>query len=325
MVKFLSLAFFLIISVMMYSQVPQGIPYQAVIRDTQGNPILNQSVSVKFSLHDQTADGTIVFEETHSTSTNEVGLFSLTFGSGVTTIGTFNSINWSSGYKFLQVQTDIGNGFVDNGTQQLMSVPYALFSGTATQIQPAQELQLGQEYQGGTIFYLDKTGQHGFVMADTTIFCPNCRTESSGYPGNVSVGLNTSSGLYSGRTNTAWCRIITESIPIEPTSNIFYIVEELSFAGYDDWFIPSWTELMTAYINLNESTTLFSEALNYNINSSTYETERMAEGSSYPPYGSKNRFLQNTIYPNFLRLIDLTDTQNFHPAVGFRTKIVREF
>ena len=131
MAKFLSLAFFLIISVLMYSQVPQGIPYQAVIRDTQGNPILNQSVSVKLSLHDQTADGTIVYEEAHSTSTNEVGLFSLTFGAGIPTIGAFTSINWSSGYKFLQVQSDSGNGYVDFGTQQLMAVPYALYAGSS--------------------------------------------------------------------------------------------------------------------------------------------------------------------------------------------------
>jgi hypothetical protein len=148
MVKFLSLAFFLVISVLMYSQVPQGIPYQAVIRDTQGTPILNQSVSVKFSLHDQTADGAIVYEETHSTSTNGVGLFSLTFGAGVATTGTFTFINWSNGYKFLQVQTNIGSGFVDNGTQQLMAVPYALYAGSAgsTQVSNPDVMRLGKGF-----------------------------------------------------------------------------------------------------------------------------------------------------------------------------------
>jgi hypothetical protein len=120
-----------LLSVALHAQVPQGIPYQAVIRDTQGNPILNQSVTVKFTLHDQTADGAVVYEETHQTSTNSVGLFSLTFGAGVASTGNFSSINWAGGYKFLQVQTDIGNGYVDIGTQQLMSVPYALYAGTS--------------------------------------------------------------------------------------------------------------------------------------------------------------------------------------------------
>jgi uncharacterized protein (TIGR02145 family) len=121
-----------LLSVAMHAQVPQGIPYQAVLRDAQGNPSNNQTVEVKFSLHDTTADGVVVYEETHATTTNAIGLFSLTFGAGVATVGNFASINWSNGFKFLQVQTNIGNGYVDNGTQQLMSVPYALHAQTAT-------------------------------------------------------------------------------------------------------------------------------------------------------------------------------------------------
>ncbi len=115
----------------MYSQVPQGIPYQAVARDNQGNPMSNQSVTIQFSLHEASADGQVIFRETHSTSTNSQGLFSLTFGSGVPTVGSFADINWGSGYKFLQVEADFGNGYVDLGTQQLMSVPYALYSGAS--------------------------------------------------------------------------------------------------------------------------------------------------------------------------------------------------
>lgn len=120
-----------LLSIAMHAQVPQGIPYQAVLRDSQGNPSNNQPVEVKFSLHNTTADGVVVYEETHATATNAIGLFSLTFGAGVATVGNFTSINWSSGYKFLQVQTDLGNGFIDNGTQQLMAVPYALYAGSA--------------------------------------------------------------------------------------------------------------------------------------------------------------------------------------------------
>jgi hypothetical protein len=114
-----------------FSQAPQGIPYQAVARDTQGNPMANQSLSVQFTLHESSADGQIVFQETQTTTTNGQGLFSLNFGAGVPYIGTFAGINWGSGYKFLQVQADFGNGYIDLGTQQLMSVPYALYAGSA--------------------------------------------------------------------------------------------------------------------------------------------------------------------------------------------------
>jgi hypothetical protein len=137
-----------LLSVAMHAQVPQGIPYQAVLRDAQGNPSNNQPVEVKFSLHDTTADGVVVYEETHATATNAIGLFSLTFGAGVATIGNFASINWSSGYKFLQVQTDLGNGFIDNGTQQLMAVPYALYAGSAgsTQVSNPDIMRLGKGF-----------------------------------------------------------------------------------------------------------------------------------------------------------------------------------
>ena len=37
------------------------------------------------------------------------------------------SIDWSTGPKFLQVELDLGSGYTDMGTSQLLSVPYALF------------------------------------------------------------------------------------------------------------------------------------------------------------------------------------------------------
>jgi hypothetical protein len=119
------------ISFILMGQVPQGIPYQAVARDAQGNPMSNQSLTVQFSLHEASADGQVVYQETQTTTTNGQGLFSLTFGAGVPSVGTFANINWGSGYKFLQVQANFGNGYVDLGTQQLMSVPYALYSGSS--------------------------------------------------------------------------------------------------------------------------------------------------------------------------------------------------
>jgi hypothetical protein len=127
-------------------------------------------VSVKFSLHDQTADGTIVYEETHSTSTNGVGLFSLTFGAGVPTIGTFTSINWSNGYKFLQVQTDIGNGYVDNGTQQLMAVPYALYAGSSgsTQVSNPDIMRAGKGFT-----MVSQLSTSNFLIAEGINYCAN--------------------------------------------------------------------------------------------------------------------------------------------------------
>jgi len=115
------------------AQVPQSIPYQAVARDNGGHLIANQNIALRFSIHDATSGGTIVYQETQSATTNALGLFSVNIGTGTVVSGTFSSINWGTNSKFTQVEMDAtgGNNYVDMGTQQMMSVPYALYALTS--------------------------------------------------------------------------------------------------------------------------------------------------------------------------------------------------
>jgi hypothetical protein len=56
---------------------------------------------------------------------------------GTTTNGTFNNINWGLNSKFLKIELDTtgtGNSYLDLGTQQMMSVPYSLYSGESKRI-----------------------------------------------------------------------------------------------------------------------------------------------------------------------------------------------
>ena len=112
----------------LFAQAPQAIPYQAVARDNAGNAIANQAVSLRFTIHDATSGGTIVYRETQSKTTNSLGLFTANIGQGTVVSGTFASINWGSGSKFMQVEMDAAGGtsYTDMGTQQMQSVPYAL-------------------------------------------------------------------------------------------------------------------------------------------------------------------------------------------------------
>jgi len=113
------------------SQIPQGIPYQAVARNAQGLPLANDNVMVRFSILSGSVIGNAVYVETHTTTTSALGLFSLNVGLGTATTGAFSNIDWSTNAKFLKVELDTtatGNGFVELGTQQMMSVPYALFA-----------------------------------------------------------------------------------------------------------------------------------------------------------------------------------------------------
>jgi hypothetical protein len=113
------------------AQTPQGIPYQSVIRNGSGALIINQAVHLRFSIHDSTMLGTIVYQETHTSTTSNLGMLTVGIGQGTPSIGTFSSINWGSGAKFMQVELDAsgGNNYIDLGTQQMMSVPYSLYAG----------------------------------------------------------------------------------------------------------------------------------------------------------------------------------------------------
>lgn len=125
---FLPLFLFLALSICSHSQSNSTIPYQAVVRNVDGSAMANASLNITLMIHDITTTGSVVFEESHATSSNTQGLININVGSGTASIGSFNSIDWSNNAKFLHVQMDAGNGAVDLGTQQLMSVPYALYA-----------------------------------------------------------------------------------------------------------------------------------------------------------------------------------------------------
>jgi trimeric autotransporter adhesin len=116
-----------------HAQVPQAISYQAVARDSAGNVLAGQNISLRLSIRDSIATGTIVYSETHNVITNTLGLFSASIGTGTPIVGTFAGINWASNPKFMQVEMDASGGvaYVEMSTQQMMSVPYALHAGSS--------------------------------------------------------------------------------------------------------------------------------------------------------------------------------------------------
>ena len=122
-------------SIVAFSQVPQGINYQATARNTSGQAIVNQSVNFRFSLIQTLITNSPVYTETFTATTDDLGHVSLVIGQGTVVTGTFSSINWASGPYFLKVELDSGSGYTTMGTTQLLSVPYALYaSNTSTKI-----------------------------------------------------------------------------------------------------------------------------------------------------------------------------------------------
>lgn len=117
-----------------FNNFPSGISYQAVARDSTGQPLANSTMIVRFTLRDSSISGTAVYTETHRATTNFLGLFNVVIGSGTTTTSTYSSINWMGPQKFLSVEINSGSGFQLIGNQQLLSVPYANAAKSATQL-----------------------------------------------------------------------------------------------------------------------------------------------------------------------------------------------
>lgn len=113
------------------AQAPLALNYQGVARTALGLIIPDQAVSVRFSILEGSATGTVLYQETATTNTNNFGLFTLAIGNGIPAAGTFAAINWANGLlKYLKVEIapQGGTTYSIQGTTVLLSVPYSLFS-----------------------------------------------------------------------------------------------------------------------------------------------------------------------------------------------------
>jgi hypothetical protein len=113
------------------AQVPQGMSYQSVVRDTNGDLVIGSSVGLQISIIQGSPSGTTVFVETHAPLTNANGLASLEIGNGTPVTGTFESIDWASGPYFVKSEVDPvgGTNYTVSVISELLSVPYALYAG----------------------------------------------------------------------------------------------------------------------------------------------------------------------------------------------------
>lgn len=113
-----------------YSQVPQKISYQAVIRSNSNALLRNRPISMRISIIQSSPSGTPVYEEIHTTSTNSNGLVSIEIGGGTVINGNFTAIAWRDGEYYIKTETDTagGNNYSITGVAQILSVPYALYA-----------------------------------------------------------------------------------------------------------------------------------------------------------------------------------------------------
>ncbi len=116
-----------------FAQAPQSIQYQAVARNPSGTLITNAPIGVRITIIDGPATGTAVYTEQHTATTTDYGVFTLQLGRGNNQVGTFANIAWGAGTKWVKIEVDPagGNAYLDFGTYQFLSVPYALYAANA--------------------------------------------------------------------------------------------------------------------------------------------------------------------------------------------------
>jgi hypothetical protein len=134
---FLALSF---IAFQMQAQnIPNGISYQAIALDENGNPVPgvdiagrpidNANIGVRFTLIENSQTGPEVYQETHEATTDLYGLFSLVIGQGSVDFGSWADISWGNSV-FLRVELSIENDgdFLVVSEEPLWAVPYSYTS-----------------------------------------------------------------------------------------------------------------------------------------------------------------------------------------------------
>ena len=122
MKNFILTGIILFLSLTVLAQTPAMFSYQAVIRNSESELLVNEDVNITVEIIKSSFDGDVVFAEEHQTTTNNYGLVSLKIGS----VNPIDAIDWGADVYFVRISVDD----VEMGTSQLLSVPYAMHAKT---------------------------------------------------------------------------------------------------------------------------------------------------------------------------------------------------
>ncbi|MFK7948447.1 MAG: hypothetical protein AB8G11_12725 [Saprospiraceae bacterium] len=135
LITLLSFVFCFTAVVQAQNSIPEVIKYQGSITDNNGVPITNQSIGIEIKI-EKGNPATIIYTETHTTTTSASGTFNINIGEGTVSSGTFSAIDWTDDVHNIVISVDENGGtsYQLLGTSQLLAVPYALSAKNALRI-----------------------------------------------------------------------------------------------------------------------------------------------------------------------------------------------
>ena len=107
-----------------------AINYQGTAKDATNSLLKNQPISIQITIIAETPNGTLVYEENHTTTTSPTALFTVVIGRGTVVTGDFEAIQWGGNAHYVNVALDPSGGtnFSTLGQVELLSVPYAFYA-----------------------------------------------------------------------------------------------------------------------------------------------------------------------------------------------------
>ncbi len=253
-----------------YAQVPQGFKYQAVARDNIGNLLQNQNLSIRISLIDSANNGNQTYREIHKTGTNQFGLFSVTIGEGIDTIGSFIATPWANGNIWLKIEMDPigGTNYTLMSLSQLISVPYALMAGAAVNVDDA-DANPANEFNTG--FSFDTSSNELILTDDGGILAVDLGSLIDDADADPANEYNTSANLTGNTINIVDGGGAT-SVDLSPLFHEHVETKSIWTLSYDSIVNSNWIKIYS--INLNgvlriENPGTISIRYAYSINNAT--------------------------------------------------------
>ena len=225
----------------MMAQPPQEINYQGVARDNSGVILATQPIGLRITIHQTTATGPTVYQETHSTSTNQFGLFNISVGSGTVVSGSFSGIDWGADRYFTEVEMDETGGisYQSMGTSQMLSVPYALYAETSGGINNSfgvESFLYPQGIDGIPIAFELDTNVSYTIPSDKNLYLTSCGLGGAGISNNgVPCGVD------------GFC-------PMFPPNSVLYGTSGFLGGGFTGTLIDTTNNITPVYFALNNTT-----------------------------------------------------------------------